>query len=106
LPVRAHRQRPDRTIDAVTGRGALEKSPLHRAVNFRARERVRASSNGAVHLQNANAHRRRFKKWVVRFHGVASWRLPNYLGWHWALDGKRVTCVEQLLRIATGRIHR
>jgi len=37
---------------------------------------------------------------------VASRWLPNYLGWHWALDGRRVTSIEQLLRLAFGVINR
>ena len=77
----------------------------HQAVNLLAGERVRTSSQGAIHVQNVNAYHRRFKEWLARFHGVASWRLPNYLGWHWALDGGRVTSVEQLLRIAIRLIH-
>ena len=77
----------------------------HQAVNLRSGERVRASSAGAIHVQNVNAYHRRFKQWLACFHGVASWRLPNYLGWHWALDGGRVTSVEQLLRIAIRLIH-
>jgi len=129
------RDRSGQTIDAVTGRGALKKSQLvqhllpkldpqallvtdanaayrafardhgipHQAVNL---QRVRASGQGAIHVQNVNAYHRRFKEWLARFHGVASWRLPNYLGWLWALDGGRVTSVEQLLRIAIGFIHR
>jgi len=129
------RDRSGQTIDAVPGRGALKKSQLvqhllprldlqsllvtdtnaayrafardhgiaHQAV--RAGERVRASSSGAIHVQNVNAYHRRFKEWLARFHGVASWRLPNYLGWRWALDGGRVTSVEQLLRIAIRLIH-
>jgi len=77
----------------------------HQAVNLQAGERVRASGKGAIHVQNVNAYHRRFKEWLARFHGVASIRLPNYLGWHWALDGGRITSVEQLLRIAIRLIH-
>ena len=46
------------------------------------------------------------RAWLARFHGVVSNRLPNYLGWRWALDGERITSVEQLLRIAFGVINR
>ena len=77
----------------------------HQAVNLSAGERIRQGVDGAIHIQNVNAYHRRFKEWLARFHGVASRRLPNYLGWHWALDGSRVTSVEQLLRIAFGVIH-
>ena len=77
----------------------------HQAVDLQAGARVRASAQGAIHVQNVNAYHRRFKEWLARFHGVASRRLPNYLGWHWALDGGRIASVEQLLRIAFGFIH-
>jgi len=77
----------------------------HQAVNLSAGERVRAGVEGAIHVQNVNAYHRRFKEWLSRFHGVASRWLPNYLGWHWALDGGRVNSVEQLLRIAFGIIN-
>jgi transposase-like protein len=77
----------------------------HQAVNLSAGERIRHGVEGAIHIQNVNAYHRRFKEWLARFHGVASRRLPNYLGWHWALDGRRVTSVEQLLRAAFGFIH-
>ena len=85
---------------------ARDHGIAHQAVNLQAGQRVRASSQGAIHVQNVNAYHRRFKEWLARFHGVASWRLPNYLGWLWALDGGRVTSVEQLLRIAIGFIPR
>ena len=77
----------------------------HEAVNLSSGERVRTSVAGAIHVQNVNAYHRRFKQWLARFHGVASRYLPNYLGWQWALDGGRVTSVEQLLRIAFGVIN-
>ena len=77
----------------------------HQAVNLRVGERVCGGIDGVIHIQNVNAYHRRFKEWLARFHGVASRRLPNYLGWHWALDGGRVTSVEQLLRIAFGVIN-
>ena len=125
------RDRSGKTIDAVTGRGALKvaqpvkhllpkldsQAPLvtdanaaypafarthgiaHQTVNLSAGERVRDRGEGAIHVQNVNAYHRRFKEWLVRLHGVASRWLPNYLGWHWALDVGRVTSVEQLLRI-------
>jgi len=84
---------------------ARDHGIAHQAVNLQAGQRVRASTQGAIHVQNVNAYHRRFKEWLARFHGVASWRLPNYLGWLWALDGGRVTSVEQLLRIAIRFIH-
>jgi hypothetical protein len=42
---------------------------------------------------------------ALRANAVSRW-LPDYLGWHWAIDGGRVTSVEQLLRIALKVINR
>ena len=77
----------------------------HEAVNLRAGVRVRRGLSGAIHVQNVNAYHQRFRQWLSRFRGVASRYLPNYLGWRRALDGGRVSTVEQLLRIAIGFIH-
>ena len=77
----------------------------HEAVNLRAGVRVRRGLSGAIHVQNVNAYHQRFRQWLSRFRGVASRYLPNYLGWRRALDGGRVTTVEQLLRIAIRHIH-
>ena len=33
------------------------------------------------HVQNVNAYHSRLKNWMRRFHGVATDRLPSYLGW-------------------------
>ena len=122
------RDRTGATVDFVTGRGAVTAAQLHRhllplldrdvllvtdshpayktfaraaaisheAVNLRAGERVR----GAVHVQNVNAYHRRFRQWLARFHGVASRYLPNYLGWQWAVDGRRIGSADEMLRIA------
>jgi hypothetical protein len=45
---------------------------------------------GAIHVQNVNAYHSRFRDWLSRFHGVATHYLPNYLGWRWVLDAKRI----------------
>lgn len=124
------RDRTGATVDFVTGRGAITAAQLHRhllpvldpdvllvtdshpaygafaraaaisheAVNLRAGERVR----GAVHVQNVNAYHRRFRQWLARFNGVASRYLSNYLGWQWAVDGRRVASAEGFLGIALG----
>jgi transposase-like protein len=78
----------------------------HQAINLSAGERVRDGAEGAFHVRNVNGYHRRFKEWLMRFHGVASHWLSNYLGWHWALDSGRVTSVEQLLRSAFGVVNR
>ena len=56
---------------------------------------------GGVHI-NVNAYHRRFRQWLARFNGVASRYLPNYLGWQWALDGRRIETAERLLGAALG----
>ena len=131
------RDRNGRTVDAVTGRGALTVAQLerdllprldaqallvsdshgayrafarkhkigHAAVNLRAGLRVKHVGNRAIHVQNVGAYLQRFKTWLLRFHGVASRYLPNYLGWRWALDGERVISPEHLLRIAISVIN-
>ena len=84
---------------------ARDHGIAHQSVNLQAGERVRSGANGAIHVQNVNAYHRRLKAWLTRFHGVASRRLPNFLGCCWALDGGRVTSIEHLLRIAIGVIY-
>ena len=132
------RDREGRTVDAVTGRGALKAAQLerdllprldkqallvsdshaayrafarkhriaHETVNLRAGVRARRLGSLAIHVQNVNAYHQRFKTWLQGFRGVASRYLPNYLGWRWALDGKRIISPEQLLRIAISVINR
>lgn len=117
------RDRAGKTIDFVAGRGALRTASLHthllpqlqrdallvsdanpvyrrfsrqagiahRAVNLRQGVRV----NGAIHVQNVNAYH-------SHFNGVATRYLPNYLGWHWAIDLNRIDCAERFLRAALG----
>jgi transposase-like protein len=77
----------------------------HEAVNLRAGVRVRRLAAGAIHVQNVNSYHQRFRQWLSHFRGVASRYLPNYLGWHWAVDGGRIPSAEQLLRIAISAIH-
>ena len=72
----------------------------HQTVNLRRGVRMRAGMGGIIHVQNVNAYHRRWRKWIARFHGVASRYLPNYLGWRRALDGARITSSDQLLRLA------
>ena len=77
----------------------------HQWVNLRAGVRTRRSSEGAIHVQNVNSYHRRLRDWLMRFHGVASRYLPNYLGWRRALDGGRIACADALLRLAIKPIH-
>lgn len=124
------RDRTGQTLDFIAGRGPVTKAQLkrclpsvidpdvllvtdanasyryfarelgisHQAVNLNAGIRVR----GAIHVQNVNAYHSRFREWLEHFHGVATHYLPNYLGWRWILDAKRVHSPEALLRAAVG----
>ena len=124
------RDRTGQTVDFVTGRGVLTKAKLHAclppvidrdillvsdghpaypvfakelgilhaAVNLRAGIRVR----GTVHVQNVNAYHSRLREWLRAFHGVATRYLPNYLGWRWILDARRILSPESLLRATLG----
>ena len=62
----------------------------HKSVNLSAGIRV---LDHAFHIQNVNAYDSRLKTWMIRFHGVATKYLPNYLGWRRCLDrfGKKLT---------------
>lgn len=124
------RDRTGQTLDFVTGKGALSKAQLHRhllpmldrdvllvtdghaaypafareagishqAVNLRQGIRVQ----GAVHVQNVNAYHSRLRGWLHPFHGVATRYLPNYLGWRWILDARRIRSPETLLKATLG----
>jgi len=85
---------------------ARKHNIAHEMVNLRAGVRVRHAGSRAIHIQDVNAYHGRFKAWLLRFRGVASRYLPNYLGWRWALDGGRVSYAEQLFCIAIGVINR
>jgi transposase-like protein len=56
---------------------------MHKPVNIAAGIRV---VDGVYHIQNVNAYDSRLKQWMVKFHGVATRYLENYLGWHRMLD--------------------
>ena len=48
------------------------------------------SKKGIFHVQHINSYHSILKTWIVRFHGVATKYLDNYLVWHnfvnWAKD--------------------
>lgn len=54
----------------------------HRRLNLRQKRRT----DGAFHIQNVNAYDSRLKAWMIRFHGVATKYLANYLGWRRLLE--------------------
>ena len=54
----------------------------HHPINLSAGIRVQ----GAWHIQNVNAFCSRLRTWMIRFKGVATKYLANYLGWFRVLD--------------------
>jgi len=72
---------------------AKQAGLTHEAVNIESGVHAR----GAIHIQNVNAWHSRFKSWLVRFRGVASRYLINYLGWQRVLDARRLTTPVHLL---------
>ena len=71
----------------------------HQAVEVRAGIRVR----GAVHVQQVNADHSRLRGWLLRVHGVASHHyLPNYPGWRWIRDARRILPPQALLTASLG----
>jgi transposase-like protein len=125
------RDRSGHTLDFLTGRGSVSKSQLdthlksvldddtllisdgnpaysafcqavgitHEMVNLSKGQRV----NGAYHLQNVNAYHSRFKQWLIRFHGVATKYLSNYLGWRRSIEQHPNISAESLLNVALGQ---
>ena len=81
---------------------AREAGILHEAVNLRAGIRVRPGFACCVHVQNVNAYHSRLRVWLSAFHGVATRYLPNYLGWRWILDARRIISPESLLKATLG----
>ena len=75
---------------------AREHGITHEAVNLRAGVRAR----GAIHLNHVNGWHSRFKRWLARFHGVASRYLIHYSGWRRVLDARCLTTPAQLLAAA------
>lgn len=60
-------------------------------------------TSGALHLNNVNAYDQRLKSWMVRFVGVATKYLPNYLGWHrWHDANPRARIGRNFLETAFG----
>ncbi len=74
---------------------------MHDAVDLRAISRVR----GTLHVQNVNAYHSRLRGWLSAFRGVATRYLPNYLGWRWILDARRIMSPESLLKATLGFFH-
>lgn len=126
------RDRVGQTMDAPTGYGPLTKDQLtlhlkpklaedvllvsdanasyhyfsrqqgisHQAVNLSRGQRV---LDGAYHVQNVNAYHSRLKRWMDRFHGVATKYLGNYLGWRRTLEKHARLSPELLLNASLGK---
>jgi hypothetical protein len=59
---------------------------------------------GAFHIQNVNAYDSRLKSWMIRFHGVSTKYLKNYLVWPRLLEQYRELTPACCLLEATGRV--
>ncbi|MDD2762280.1 MAG: IS1595 family transposase [Methylomonas sp.] len=93
------------TDGSASLRGAARQAGIaHRALNLSGGIRVLA---GVYHIQNVNAYDSRLKTWMIRFHGVATKYLENYLGWRRGLEqwGDQVTSAV-VLQAAIGRYWR
>ena len=75
---------------------ASQHGIAHETVNLRAGIRAR----GTIHLNHVNGWHSRFKRWLIRFHGVASRYLIHYSGWRRVLDARRLIAPAQLLAAA------
>ncbi|WP_046158762.1 IS1595 family transposase [Chromobacterium vaccinii] len=71
---------------AVYAAFARQAGISHQVVHAKRGSRVRG---GAFHIQNVNAYHSRLKRWMARFHGVATKYLENYLGWRRLLERYR-----------------
>lgn len=57
---------------------SLKKHIQHVVLNASQQERVK---EGVFHIQNVNAYHSRLKAWMIRFNGVATKYLGNYVEW-------------------------
>jgi transposase-like protein len=79
---------------AIVYRGfAIRHDIVHEFINLRAGELAR----GTIHLNHVNGWHSRFKRWLTRFHGVASRYLIHYSGWRRVLDAGDWVAPAQLL---------
>lgn len=79
-----------------------EKIPHKRVV---ALDHVRVVEK-IFHIQNLNAYISRLKSWLIKFNGVATKYLENYLGWRRIIEMKNVAVSPELfLQRAMGKLH-
>jgi transposase-like protein len=85
--------------DGATVYKALAKSEEieHHALIASQGERVKEK---VFHIQNVNAYDSRLKGWMMRFNGVATKYLPNYLGWRRLLEKQGAELSSQTYLIA------
>jgi transposase-like protein len=62
---------------------AKEKGIEHYRIKFNDRKYV---IRGLYHIQNVNGLHSRLKQWIIRFKGVATKYLDNYLAWFLFID--------------------
>lgn len=86
---------------AAIYRQAARQIPLaHRQLNLSQGVRVLGK---VYHVQNVNAYDSRLKCWMVRFHGVATKYLENYLGWRrWLERHAGQPAPDMAIRVALG----
>jgi transposase-like protein len=102
LPGEARRPRPEH-VDAVLRDRLLPTRPPARIITQRAfplewdavaalvsvpRGPPRTGHAHLEHRENLDAYCRRLRRWLGRFHGVATRYLDHYLGWHRAIDAE------------------
>jgi transposase-like protein len=57
------------------------------------------------HVQTVNAYHSRLKSWMIRFNGVATKRLSNYLAWRRLHEAHLSSSQDWLQAIISGKIH-
>jgi hypothetical protein len=67
--------------------------------------RQRKGREKVFHVQSVNAYHSRLKTWMVRFNGVATERLPNYLTWRRLHECPLISPQDWLQAIIKGKIH-
>ena len=81
---------------------AREAGISHKAINLSIGRRVRREGNAAYHVQHVNAYHGRLRQWMLRFRGVATKYLANYLAWFRGLDTHRRDTPQTILFAAVG----
>ncbi len=85
-----------RALDSAVREIGITHRPIDLSAGVRVIGRV-------YHVQNVNAYDSRLREWMLRFHGVATHYLANYLGWRRLIDRNRGTLSPStVLRAALG----